>query len=145
MNDVFGVRAVEGVGALNTQLDEGVGGQRAASDAVLERLALEELHDDVASLVFILANFVDSANVGMVQGGGGTGLAQEAVQRNFVSRNILGQEFQRHHATQGGIFGFINHAHPAAAELLNNTIARKSLAEDGVEFRHGSKGILGCV
>jgi hypothetical protein len=33
---------------------------------------------------------------------------------------------------QPGVFGFVNHTHPATAEFLNNTIVRDGLANHGI-------------
>src|SRR5215469_440151 len=76
VNDPFGVGSVEGVGNLDPKSEELVQSQGAASDAVLQRSALEEFHDDIGEAVFF-ADIVNRADVGMIQRRGGLGLAAE--------------------------------------------------------------------
>ena len=66
MNDSGGVSGVEPLGNLRAPIEQRFDFQRAPCDVVLERLAIEKFHgDEAAALVFI--NFIDGANVGMVQ------------------------------------------------------------------------------
>ncbi len=51
----------------------------AAADAMLQRHAVQKLHDD-EGLPLFFADFVDGADVGMVQGGSGLRFALEAAQ-----------------------------------------------------------------
>jgi hypothetical protein len=61
------LRGVECVGHLNRDFDEQPGIHRLAADAMLEGLALQEFHGDERSLVGFF-NFVNGADVGMIQG-----------------------------------------------------------------------------
>ena len=80
MDDAFAVRGIERVGDLDGQAEQHVHFQRATGDAVLEGQAIEVLHGD-ESLAIFLANIVNGADVGMVQGGGRLGFAPKALQR----------------------------------------------------------------
>ena len=60
--------------------EEGFQFHRAAADQMLERRAVEELHDDEGASVFF-ADVVDGADVGMIQRGRGLGFALKALQR----------------------------------------------------------------
>ena len=53
--------------------------KRPPGDALLQRGALQVLHDDEGAAV-LLADVVNRADVGVIQGGGGAGLAPETVQ-----------------------------------------------------------------
>jgi hypothetical protein len=99
-------------------------------------LAFEEFHDEEATAVFVLANFVDGANVGVIESGGSASFAEETIEGNFVARKIVGKKFESDQAAESGVFGFVDDAHTTAAELLNDAIVRKSLAENGVGFGH---------
>jgi len=57
---------------------------------VLHREAVQKLHGDEA-FAFVLADFVDGADIGMVQGGSGPRLAPESLERLRVLRDILGR------------------------------------------------------
>ena len=67
VNDAFGVRGVEPVGNLDGQLEDRFDFHRTAGDAMLQRHAVEKFHDDVGFAVFV-ADFVDGADIRMVQG-----------------------------------------------------------------------------
>ena len=77
MDDTFRVRGVEGVRKLNREVQNFVGLEGPRADAVLEGLAFQQFHGD-ERLSIVLANFVNRADVGMVQRRRGTGLALEA-------------------------------------------------------------------
>ena len=79
MNDSFAVGRIECVGNLSAQLQHLLERQRLAGNAVLQRFAVEKLHRD-ERLPALLTDFVDGANVGMVEGGCGLCLAGEAAQ-----------------------------------------------------------------
>ena len=59
--------------------------QRAAPQALGERLALEQLHRD-EQLAAVLADLVDLADVRMIDARGGARLAPEALARRLVAR-----------------------------------------------------------
>ena len=65
--------------------------ERTASDAVLQRRAFQKLHRD-EGLVFVLADFVNGADVGMIQRGGRARFAPEAFQSLWVMRKFVGKE-----------------------------------------------------
>jgi hypothetical protein len=72
----------------------------------------------------MIANLVNGADVGMVQGGGGTRLAAETFQGLRVLRDVVGQELERDEAAQVSVLGLVHHAHPAAAEFADDTVVR---------------------
>ena len=65
----------------------------SSRDAVLQRHAIQKLHGD-ERLAVLLANFVDGADVGMVQRGGGLRLALEAARGLRVFGDVVGQKLQ---------------------------------------------------
>jgi len=72
----------------------------------------------------MLAEFVDRANVGMVERGGGARLAAEALQRLRIATQFFRQELQRHLPAQLEVLGTIDHAHAAAPDDIQHTIVR---------------------
>ena len=75
----------------------------------------------------MIADFVDRADMRVIQRRGGARFAQESVDRCAVS--MLGREkLQRDLAAQDEVFGKIDLAHPAASQLVEHAIMRKSLA-----------------
>ena len=97
---------------------------------MLQGLPIEKLHHD-KSLAVLLVDFVDGANVGMIESGSGTGFAAEAFQRLMIFGYVVGQEFQGNKAAQLGVFRLVNHAHAATTELLDDAVVRDGLADHG--------------
>ena len=95
---------------------------------VLQRHAVQKLHGD-ERLAVLLADFVDGADVGMVQGGGSLGFTLEALQCLGVSGHFVGQELQRNETAEVGVLGLVDHTHAAAAELLDDAVVRDGLAD----------------
>ena len=65
-----------------------------SGDQVLQRRAFQKLHRD-ERLAVLLADVVNGADVGMVQGRGGLRLTLEAVQGLRILGHFVGQELQR--------------------------------------------------
>src|SRR5580704_9889985 len=94
MHDALGMGGVERIGNLDPERKKRVNIERPSCDAVLQGPALEKLHRDVRLLV-TLADFVNGADVGMVQRRSGAGLSPEPLQSLRIARQILGQKLQR--------------------------------------------------
>ena len=77
----------------------------------------------------LVINFVDGADVGMIQRRGGLGFALEARQRLRVFGNFVGQELEGDKAAKLDVFGLVDHTHAAAAEFLNDAVVRDGLAD----------------
>jgi hypothetical protein len=65
----------------------------------------------------------------MVQGGGSSGLAAKTLEGLRVAGHLLGQELQGDKTAQVGVFGLVNDAHAAAAELFDDAVVRDGLAD----------------
>jgi hypothetical protein len=110
------------------QRQQGLDLQRSSSDAVLQRQSIEKLHHDEAFPV-LLADFVDGADVGMVEGGSSTGFATETFQRLWVLRDIVGEKFKRDKATKRGVLRSVDDTHAPAAEFLDDAVVRDNLVD----------------
>src|SRR5712692_4176560 len=95
---------------------------------MLQCHAFQKLHRDVG-LLATLADFVNRADVGMVECRCGTGFTPETFQCLRVLRDILGKELESYEATKVGVFGLVDHAHTAAAELFDDAVVRDGLAD----------------
>src|SRR5207245_815016 len=67
--------------------------ERTAGNALAERLALEKLHSDEGAMI-VLADFIDGADVGMVEGGSGAGFALEALEGLAIVGEGFGKKLQ---------------------------------------------------
>jgi hypothetical protein len=72
---------------------------------------------------------MDSADVGVVQCGGGFRLPLKTCKRLGVFGHILGQKLQRNKAIEFDVLGFVHNAHPAAPELFEDAVVRNGLAD----------------
>src|SRR5258708_1583820 len=93
MNDALIVRSVEGVANLDTDCEEGVYREWAATDAMFERHSIEVLHSN-ERLTLMSSDFIDGTDVRVVQCRGGTGFSPQTFQRLWVLGHVVRQEFQ---------------------------------------------------
>jgi hypothetical protein len=128
MDDALVVSRIEGIGNFDGQGEDGRGFHRASGDLVLQRRALEKLHGN-EGLAVLLADVVNRADVGMVQGRRRLSFALEACQCLRVAGNVVGQELESDEAVQARVFRFINHAHATAAKFFDNAIVGNDLAD----------------
>ena len=128
MDDAAGVRGVERVGDLDAERKDRFQLECPSADHVLEGRAVEEFHDE-ESAAGVLADVVDGADVGVVQGRCGLGFAAETLERLAVLRKVLGQKLQGDEAAKAGVFGLVDHAHATAAEFFENPVVRDGLIE----------------
>ena len=103
--------------------------QRTPSDPLPQRHAIQKLHGDEGSPV-VLADFVNRADVGMVQRRRRPRLAPKALQRQRFARRIFGQELQRHQTAERRVLRLVDHAHAARAQRPQHAIVRDGLAGD---------------
>ena len=89
----------------------------------LRVVPFQQFHHD-EGLSFELVNFVDDADVGMIEAGGGAGLALKALQGHGVADQFRGEELQRDASTQPQVLGAIDDSHAAAAQLLFDPVVR---------------------
>jgi hypothetical protein len=67
----------------------------------------------------------------MIQSGSGLRFALKTRESLRIFGYVVGEEFQGNEAMKPGVFGFVNHAHTAAAKLFDDTIVRYGLADHG--------------
>jgi hypothetical protein len=77
----------------------------------------------------VVANLVDRADIGMVQGKGGLRFPLETDEGVRVSSNLIWQELQSHEAVQFYILSLVDDTHPTTAELLDDAVVRDGLAD----------------
>jgi hypothetical protein len=71
------------------------------------------------------------------------------VDEPFLSVDVPGQfgreKLQRNGAFKAGVFGFIDHPHPPAANVLEDLIVRNRLTDEAYHDRFSSRGAEGCL
>src|SRR5215469_4848968 len=129
------MRCVQCIGHLDGNSEKLLEFHGAPGDSVLQRLAVEKLHGDKRRNVMIV-NFVDGADVGMVQCGSSFCLSLKTVESLRILRHIVGQELQSRKAAELHVLGLVNDAHSASAELFHNAVMRDGLAENWLVLPH---------
>ena len=81
------------------------------------------------ALALVLADFVDSADVRVVERRSRARFPLEAGQRLLIAGHFLGQKLERYHAAELGVLGLVHHAHASAAQLADDTIVGKRAAD----------------
>ena len=132
VDDARAVRRVERVGHLDAHIQHRVQAQRAPTEAILQRRALQVLHGDERSPV-LFADVVDGADVGVVERRCGAGLALKTAQRLGITRQFSRDELERNGTVQAQILGLVHHAHAAAAEPRDDAVVRERPADQGID------------
>jgi hypothetical protein len=121
MDDALAMRLVERVGDLAGDLQRLVERERPFLEPRGQRLALEMRHDQIVRAV-TLADVVDAADVGMIQGGDRAGLALETRPQIGIIGDLTGQHPDGNRSIEARVAGFVNFAHSARTECAQNLI-----------------------
>ncbi len=119
MDYALSVRSVEGIGHGEGEVDEQGDVRPSASEPLLKGLTLEQFHGDERR---VLADIVDGADIGVVEGGGGPGLPPEAFQGESRRVDAARKHLDRHHPIEPRVPGPIDLSHPAGAKRLDDFV-----------------------
>ena len=136
MDDSPDVRGIESIGHFNREREQALELHGPAVDQMFQRLAAEALHHD-EQMSIVLADFVDGADVGMIQRRSSPRLAAKAFEGLRILGRIVGKKFQGNEAAKLRVFRFVNDSHPSATEEFEDAVVRDCLADHG---RSGSSG-----
>ena len=129
MDDPAGVGGVQGVCDLCAQVEHFVGRQGLAGDHLPQRLAFQQFHGD-EGLPGGFVDFVDRANVRMIERGGSLGFALKTAEGLRVLGKVLGQKFQSDGASELEVFRLVDDTHAARAQRPEHAIVRNGLASN---------------
>ena len=121
VEDAQGMGRLQAVGNLYSDRQHQLQAGRSAADQPVQRLAGHVLHDDVA-FVGAFAHLVDGADVGVLDGGGETGLAQDSGPHLFGREQAGAENLEHDGALQQHVVGQIDHAAAARAQLAENLV-----------------------
>src|SRR5690349_1267270 len=119
---------IEGIGNFDGKRKKGVHFKRLARNTVLEGHSLKKFHHN-KRLVFVSADFVDSADVRMIKRRCRPSFATESLESLPVAGYVFGQELESNKPAEFEVFGLEHHTHTAAAQLLNDAVVRDGLAD----------------
>ena len=78
----------------------------------------------------VLVDFVNGADVGMIQRRGSLCFALETRQSvGILARDSSRKELERDKAVQSQVFGLVHHAHAAAAQLVEDAVVGDRLVD----------------
>src|SRR5205814_10270535 len=95
-------------------------------DMKQERHPFQQCYGDDRSSINSV-DFVDGADVRVIQGRSGTGLTAESFERLWIVCEFFGKELQGDVATELEVFGLIHNAHATAADLAEYAVMGNSL------------------
>src|SRR5215475_5709859 len=100
-----------------------------------QRNAVHELHGD-ERLAGVVADFVNGADVGVIERRSRLSFAFEAGESFGVPAKLIGHELQCDRTAKTSVFGFVNHAHATTTELLDDSIVGDGLSDQRRRFGH---------
>ena len=130
MNNAFGMRRDQRIRHLDRDLEQLLHLHGFAMQPLLQALPLQLLHDDEGVPV-VIVDFVNRADVGMVQLRGRPRFPLKAVERLTIPNQVVRNELQSDMPAQAGVFGFIHYSHAAAAQFSQNAIVGDRLTDHG--------------
>src|SRR5579862_9358038 len=134
---------VQSIGNFDSHTEQVLKPHRPPPDSMFECLALQILHRDEAPAV-MLGNFVNGADVRVVQCRGGTSLAAKTFKCLQVLCELLGKKLECDKATERGVFGLVDDTHPPAAELLEDPVVGYGLPDkEGVAMGGNLRTVRG--
>ena len=126
---------IKSIGNSHAETEKRVHLHSPSGDPLLHGLALQKLHGNEA-MGIVLADFVDRADVGMIQRGSSARFAEKSFEGLLVAGNLIRKKLQGDGAAQRGVLGSVNHPHPAAAEFFDDAVMGHDLANEGIRRRH---------
>ena len=104
--------------------------QPLARNHLVQRLARDVLHGDEVEAV-IAGDIVNGDDVGVIQRRGRFCLLHEAPLALSVRDFLRRQDFDGDKAIEVRVPGFVNHAHPALAQFLDDLVVRNGPSDHG--------------
>src|SRR5580700_954115 len=92
-----------------------------------QRISFQQFHgDEMLAVGFV--DLVNRADVWVIKRGRSEGFPLESFTSSRIIFHLYRQELQRNMPVQLEVFGFVDHAHPAATELREDAVVRDSFA-----------------
>src|SRR5579871_2072661 len=121
MNDILTVGCVQRVCHLDTERERSRDIDRLTSDGLAEGFPIEQLHHQ-KWMALRLTDVENRANIGMIDRRSSACLSLKTAERLRVSSHFRRQKLESHEAVQADVLGLVNHAHSAAAQLLDDAV-----------------------
>ena len=128
MHDAFAVCGLKRVGHFNCEREQALLFHGSAFDQVLQRLAGQALHHD-EQMSIVLSNFVDGADVGMIQGRSSASFPAKALQSLWILRGVVRKKLECDEAAEQRVFGLVHHSHATTAEQFDDPVVGDGLSD----------------
>ena len=125
MHDTLPVGLVQRVGNLDGVFQTLIEWQPSLLQPLLERVALDVLHDEVVEAV-LFTDIVERTDVGMVQATDRTGLTLEAFPALGIVGEVFGKDFDGDGAVQAGVGGAIHLSHSTGTNERRDFVGAES-------------------
>src|SRR5437867_6643808 len=132
VNDVAAMRFGQRVGQLERELQRLIEGKRPPADELLERLAVDVLHHEEHDVLGFV-NFVDCADVRMIDSRCSASLPQEAHASLLVTYQLGGKRFDGDRAVKLCVFRFVDHTHTAFSNLFQYAVVEYGFSNHQLE------------
>jgi hypothetical protein len=132
MDDAGSMSRVQRVRDVDAERQDDLNLQWTPCDPVLQRQSVQKLHGD-EGLAVLVVNFVDGADVRMIQCRSSLGFALKAGEGLRIFGYVVGQELEGNKAVELDVLSFVHHTHAAAAQHLDDAVVRDGLANHLVQ------------
>ena len=130
VDDSLAVRGFEGVGDFDPEGEQAIEFHRLSLNQMFQGLAAQAFHHD-EEMAVVLADFVDGADVGMVQRRSRAGFAAETFERLGILRSIVREKLESDETSELSVLGLIDDTHPAAAKQFGDAVVGYGLTDHG--------------
>src|SRR5215469_4426625 len=120
---------IQSVSDLNAEIQQGFDFQGFTVDRLSECLSLQQLHGDEGTLVNFV-NFVNGANVGMVQSRCRSGFTAKPLQCLRIVGNFYWQKLQSDVEAKFNVFSLVHDTHATTTQLAQNAVMGDCLAHE---------------
>src|SRR6476659_5489435 len=127
MHNAGGVSCLERGGHLNGNVEDQPRSGYGLRHSLPQGFALNKLSNDKLGITFA-PNFMDSNDVGMVQGRSSTSFLLKAAHSLSLDCEYSGQYFESNLAAQPGVMSQIHFAHAADSQHTRNLVVAQRLA-----------------
>jgi hypothetical protein len=127
MNEAGSVGRIKCIRDLDGKRQKRIGFEWSLDDPAAQYGSFKKLHRD-EDFVFVLANFIDGADVGMIQRGGRTRFATKSFQSLGFSGHFVGQKLQSYIPAKFSVHGFVNDTHASAPDFFEYAVVRDDVA-----------------
>ena len=137
VDDVLLVGLVQRFGRFQRDLQGVELAEGPSRQSLPERLPFDVLHDDAAGVAEV-EQFMDAADVGMVQRRRQPGFLQQAFAGGEIVAEAAGQDLDGDLAVQERVLREEDFPHPAFAELAGDAVVRQGRADHGDVLPQGA-------